>query len=401
METFTYQTAAYQKGISKEGMIVANNWANRPEDERFTSLNDLIEVRRNKTNLMRDSLVNVKASKLKVIGEETDSDLRQGKIFVEYFDEATQKWFKTEPTNWGFNQVSSLGKGMPSYFRTLPATLAADCIYWGISQNRAKQFVKSYANIAEGSNEGTLSAMTGPDYGRIYDYEVAQCVRDSIYNTDFKIPGALTGNNTYDPFVPVTKATTTLFASDRDIFLFLVDDKNPIEVGKLKNGDPDLMFRGFYVSNSEVGAKSFRLGTMYLRGVCMNRCLWGVENFQEIKINHTKFALDRFRDEAAPALRDYSNGNSDNLIQGVENAKAQKLAKDDEEMLEFLQKRVGLSQKMSQAALDRHQEEEDAPVRTTWDTVQAITAIARDIPHQDNRFEIERKAGQLLDKVTA
>ena len=243
--------------------------------------------------------------------------------------------------------------------------------------------------------------MTGPDYGRIYDYEVAQCVRDSIYNTDFKIPGALTGNNTYDPFVPVTKATTTLFASDRDIFLFLVDDKNPIEVGKLKNGDPDLMFRGFYVSNSEVGAKSFRLGTMYLRGVCMNRCLWGVENFQEIKINHTKFALDRFRDEAAPALRDYSNGNSDNLIQGVENAKAQKLAKDDEEMLEFLQKRVGLSQRMSQAALDRHQEEEDAPVRTTWDTVQAITAIARDIPYQDNRFEIERKAGQLLDKVTA
>ena len=67
---------------------------------------------------MRDSLVNVKASKLKVIGEETDSDLRQGKILVEYFDEATQKWFKTEPTNWGFNQVSSLGKGMPSYFRS-------------------------------------------------------------------------------------------------------------------------------------------------------------------------------------------------------------------------------------------------------------------------------------------
>ena len=90
METFTYQTAAYQKGISKEGMIVANNWANRPEDERFTSLNDLIEVKKNKTNLMRDSLVNVKASNLKVIGEETNSDLRQGKIFVEYFDEATQ-----------------------------------------------------------------------------------------------------------------------------------------------------------------------------------------------------------------------------------------------------------------------------------------------------------------------
>jgi hypothetical protein len=31
--------------------------------------------------------------------------------------------------------------------------------------------------------------------------------------------------------------------------------------------------------------------------------------------------------------------------------------------------------------------------------VQAVTAIARDIPHQDARIEIEKKAGALLDKV--
>ena len=46
------------------------------------------------------------------------------------------------------------------------------------------------------------------------------------------------GMAVYDPEVPVTKDTTTLFASDRDIFVFLVDDRNPIEVGKLPNGEP-------------------------------------------------------------------------------------------------------------------------------------------------------------------
>ena len=70
-------------------------------------------------------------------------------------------------------------------------------------------------------------------------------------------------------------------------------------------------------------------------------------------------------------------------------------------MLEYFQKRVGLSQRMSQQALDRHLDEEQEPVRTTWDAVQSITAIARDIPHQDNRFELEKKAGQLLDKIPA
>ncbi len=44
----------------------------------------------------------------------------------------------------------------------------------------------------------------------------------------------------HNPFVDVTKDSTTLYASDRDVFLFLVDDTHPIEAGRLPNGDPDL-----------------------------------------------------------------------------------------------------------------------------------------------------------------
>lgn len=50
---------------------------------------------------------------------------------------------------------------------------------------------------------------------------------------------------THNPHVDITKETTTLYASDRDVFLFLVDDTHPIEAGRLPNGDPDLFFRGF------------------------------------------------------------------------------------------------------------------------------------------------------------
>ena len=38
---------------------------------------------------------------------------------------------------------------------------------------------------------------------------------------------------------------------------------------------------------------------------------------------------------------------------------------------------------------------------TAFDASQAITALARDIPHQDSRIDLERKAGALLDKVAA
>ena len=56
---------------------------------------------------------------------------------------------------------------------------------------------------------------------------------------------------------------------------------------------------------------------------------------------------------------------------------------------------------MAKAAAARHLVEEGRPVETVWDAAQAITAIARDVPHQDARIEVERKAGALLDAVAA
>jgi hypothetical protein len=52
--------------------------------------------------------------------------------------------------------------------------------------------------------------------------------------------------------------------------------------------DPDLYFRGFYCWNSKVGSKTLDIASFYLRAVCMNRNLWGVENFEEITIPHSR-----------------------------------------------------------------------------------------------------------------
>jgi hypothetical protein len=47
-------------------------------------------------------------------------------------------------------------------------------------------------------------------------------------DTRWKVPGVLDwSTRIYNPHADVTKDTTTLYASDRDVFLFLVDDLNP------------------------------------------------------------------------------------------------------------------------------------------------------------------------------
>jgi len=143
----------------------------------------------------------------------------------------------------------------------------------------------------------------------------------------------------YNPHVDVTKETTTLYASDRDVFLFLVDDLNPIEAGLLPDGSPDLYFRGFYCWNSEVGAKTLGIASFYLRAVCQNRNLWGVEDFQEITIRHSKYAASRFAHEAAPALSRFAESSPAPFIDGIRAAREQIVARSDEDRQDFLRKR--------------------------------------------------------------
>jgi hypothetical protein len=213
------------------------------------------------------------------------------------------------------------------------------------------------------------------------------------------VPGVLDWSTmTHNPFVDVTKDTTTLYASDWDVFLFLVDDTNPIEAGRLSNGEPDLYFRGFYCWNSEVGSKTLGIASFYLRAVCMNRNLWGVEDFEEITIRHSKFAAQRFAHEAEPALTNFAQSSPASFVAGIKTARQQIVARGDEDREAFLRKRgFGKSDtaKVIAAVLD----EEGRPPESVFDFVQGITALARTKTHQDARLELEAKAKVLLERA--
>jgi hypothetical protein len=209
-----------------------------------------------------------------------------------------------------------------------PRPLAGINLQYGLSNHRAEQ-VKTF-ETEDGRTE--LRAVTGPDYGRIHDHELVEAVQRIAGNgtgdTRWKVPGVLDwSTGVYNPDVEISRDTTTLYASDRDVFLFLVDDHNPIEAGKLPDGSPDLYFRGFYCWNSEVGAKTLGIASFYLRAVCQNRNLWGVEDFQEITIRHSKYAASRFAHEAAPALTRFANSSPQGFVNGIKAARQQIVAR--------------------------------------------------------------------------
>jgi hypothetical protein len=301
------------------------------------------------------------------------------------------------PTHWSFGQLASLVGAPAAYLRQLPASLAGINLQYGLASHRAEQ-VKTL-EIENGRTE--LRAVTGPDYGRIFDHELVEAVQKLAGNgtgdTRWKVPGVLDwSTGIYNPNVDVSKDTTTLYASDRDVFLFLVDDLNPIEAGKLPNGEPDLFFRGFYCWNSEVGARTLGIASFYLRAVCQNRNLWGVEDFQEISIRHSKFAANRFAHEAAPALEHFAASSPLPFMAGINAARAQIVARDDGDRQSFLRKR-GFSKAETGKIIDTVLMEEGRPPESIFDFVQGITRVARDKQHQDVRLDMEGKAKKLFE----
>lgn len=368
---------------------VSQQWAARPDDQKFLTLADL------------------RAQVAQWADESTAVEVLPAEIEAVYSDDdpdylaLTVDGEKLDATHYAYNQVALLAGAPSKYLRSLPGPLAATCLNFGL-QSTEQRAVSAYLRNASG--ERTLRAITSPRYGRIYDRDVVDAVIRVQEAGDWKVPGCIDWASktgvAYNPNVDVTTETTTLYASDRDMFVFLVDDLNPIEVGRLANGDPDLMFRGFYVWNSEVGDKTFGIATMYLRGVCQNRNLWGVEGFNEVSFAHRSHAPDRFIAEAMPALEVYAHAGTNKLITGVHAAKNRILAKTDEDRIETLA-RLGFSEKTAKRLIAISLVEEDRPPESLWDFAQAITASARREQYQEERLRLEAIAGRLLDRVTA
>ena len=369
---------------------VSSEWFARPDDERYLNLPDLYDAVRSRAECAE--VRTVESASIRV--EAARDNAERLALIVPGRDEPAA------PTHWSFGQLCTLVGGPSAYLRQLPAALSAINLQHGLLSHRA-ELIKT---LEADSGRVELRAVTGPDYGRIWDHELVAAVMQIAGNgtgdTRWKVPGVLDWSSmTHNPFVDVTKDTTTLYVSDRDVFLFLVDDTNPIEAGRLPDGSPDVYFPGFYCWNSEVGSKTLGIASFYLRAVCMNRNLWGVENFEQITIRHSKFAAQRFAHEAAPALTNFANSSPAPLVAGIAAARQRIVARTDEDRESFLRK-SGLSKAESSKVIEAVLGEENRKPESIFDFVQGITAVARGKAHQDARLELEGKARRLMERAT-
>jgi hypothetical protein len=125
-----------------------------------------------------------------------------------------------------------------------------------------------------------------------------------------------------------------------------------------------------------VGSKTLGIASLYLRAVCQNRNLWGVEDFEEITIRHSKYAAARFAHEAAPALESFANSSPEPFVAGIKAARERVVAHTDDDRSDFLRKR-GFSKSETGRIIETVLREEGRPPESLFDFVQGITAVAR------------------------
>ena len=255
----------------------------------------------------------------------------------------------------------------------MPAPIIADCLNYNLRFTRGVEDIGLLLTRG-GRRCNELRSVNGPNYGRVYDADVVDALVDKFgdgVSGQWRVPGEF-GNK-----VTVTKDNTTLYASDRDMFVFLADEDNRIEIPNRRAGKFGSFARGFFVWNSEVGKTTLGAGFFLFDYVCCNRIVWGADQYTEVRIRHTKGAPDRWLEEVTPVLREYAEASAKPVVEAIEHAREKRLG---DELDAFLANRFGKSMVPALKAI--HETEEGRPIETLWDVTTAATAHARSLAEQ-------------------
>jgi hypothetical protein len=384
----------------------SRQWATRPADERFWTLEEARDRTRFIAENTCDMTVGVREFDL-VRTEDRDAialELKSGEVI--------------ETNNWSFGQLA-LSAGAPAnYLQKLPTSLAMECIRTGWERKESERPVKLL--VGTDGELNTLRAYNGSQYARVWNWQIFDRLV-GLQESGWRVPPARpagndprarrataadvlvnnTGGNGLGIKVGDMIAPAGIYASDRDMFAFMVNESFRVD-----DGTDGGIARGFFIQNSEVGASSLRFTGFGYRFICGNHIAWNVEDVFEVSVRHVGECYGKFEAEVKGRLNAYANKSQIEDVQRLKRAKTLVLGKTVDEMLDTimgsLTRRNGLPSGINQKMIkEAHQiaivnETTDGGPFSVWGMVNGFTRMSQAEPHMDRRAFIDRFAGQLF-----
>lgn len=350
----------------------STEWATRPADQRFASLDELHEAVVKHRQTAAEAQLPYKMLRVAV---ESDTPVLVGPTGV-----------PAQFTNWSFGQLANRVGAPPSYLRLLPPALASDCLNEGIKGLTVENEEDRVAKLYLAQNGGlTVRALTGPGYTRVFDSECTGRARQMLAE-----------NPEWQPAPAAFDGSRGLYASDHDVFMFFVDNNRRI-FETLPGGG---LSRGVMFANSEVGAASFWAMKFRYEYVCGNHRVWGASDVTEIRIPHIGRADDKIFGQLAVELRKYADAGAADDEMKIASAQKMILGKTKEETLDkiFGLRIPVLGRRRIADAYDKAEEHAEwyGDPKSVWGFTGGLTEIAKASEFADDRVALDRAAGKVL-----
>jgi hypothetical protein len=387
-------------------MKAHNQWATRPAEERFWDLQELHnhcktvhQQAAEATAALGDLRVEADSGDLKLIG-------KQG--------------VPATISHFAFGQLAARVKAPAGYLRGLPPTLAAQNLNHGLKELGAASDTKSRLLLHRNGNL-VLRAATSEKYARVWNDELVERVIEVLpdgWRPPPARPVGIAGErtrtatdadvsrlsqhlglavNTGDTIAPAG-----LYASDKDMFMFLINENDPVS-----DGTNHPLFRGMMLWNSEVGDMSLGGMAFLLKGVCGNLIVHGATDVFEFNFRHVGKVQSRTNSALELELKRYSESSANEQQAVIQKAKVKVLGATKEEVVDAVlgfartKKLPGLTEGFVNQAYDtaeRHADWYGVGPKTVYGMVNGLTEVSqKTTKHTDERTALDRASGRVLE----
>lgn len=391
--------------MSKNLYQASNQWATRPDDERFASVEEMLAATRSYASAAKTSTISSKDIELEKEGDNLRLVGKSGKSAL--------------LTHYSFGQLSRLASAPAEYLRRLDPDLAAQNLRAGFRKADDKQLKVLFHQ----NGDLVTRAVTTESYDRVWNYEIIErIVASQMQTLGWQVPPArparpnqagtrlateadiLPNQGDFGLRVKVGDpiAPAGLYASDHDMFLFLVNQMNPVSDGA------KLLNRGVFIQNSEVGDCSLRFKMFTYDNVCGNHIVWGVHTVTDISVRHVKganVARGKTLNTARSKWQIMSKSATDTKAMETAIAKARvtEIGATKDEVIDAI---FAFAKPRSLSALSRstldaaYQRAVETPrygsPRTVWGMVNGLTEVSQ-TGKTDERTELDTQAGRLME----
>ncbi len=376
----------------------AREYAARPKDERFPSLEALIVNAQHQKEASKEATYNAKDLRM----VPTDDDGRDCHTLTPNSLMLESPKGVAGFTHWAFGQLCRTLSAPANYLRSLPPSIAADALNYGLKETPPGSDLKMLVQAPNGRPQPTIRACTSESYGRVWDADLYGQVQQQIASKDdrWSLPPTWTAGE-----------SAGAYRGDRDSFLILINGGSIVNDPSLRanapmlpspgdgtTGDPGGMYRGIMIRNSEVGAASITIETVLYRYICGNHMLWGAAFDTKFRRRHTgqNAARDAVR-ELTRIAYNYTNASASRDEAIIKMLIEKQIASTKEGVIDELRK-AGASQADAERAYELCEQTESASPRSFWGAVQGLTRASQEEGFQDARYTLDQIAAKVLQK---